>query len=88
MVEGAGDHCCEYMTGGLVVVLGIIGRNFAAGMSGGIAYVLDEDGTFQKRCNLAMIELEPVIEEEELNAKYYGQSGDLEAHGLSRSCPT
>ena len=46
VVEGAGDHCCEYMTGGTVVVLGRTGRNFAAGMSGGIAYVLDEDGTF------------------------------------------
>ena len=47
VVEGAGDHCCEYMTGGVVVVLGQTGRNFAAGMSGGIAYVLDEDGTFE-----------------------------------------
>ena len=46
VVEGAGDHCCEYMTGGIVVVLGQTGRNFAAGMSGGIAYVLDEDGAF------------------------------------------
>jgi glutamate synthase (NADPH) large chain len=82
VVEGAGDHCCEYMTGGLVVVLGKTGRNFAAGMSGGIAYVLDEDGNFPTLCNLAMVELEPVIEEEDFNAKYYGQSGDLEAHGL------
>jgi glutamate synthase (NADPH/NADH) large chain len=49
VIEGAGDHCCEYMTGGVVVVLGATGRNFAAGMSGGIAYVLDEDGTFEKR---------------------------------------
>ena len=48
VVEGAGDHCCEYMTGGIVVVLGQTGRNFAAGMSGGIAYVLDEDGTFEQ----------------------------------------
>ena len=47
VVEGAGDHCCEYMTGGIVVVLGPTGRNFAAGMSGGIAYVLDEDGTLR-----------------------------------------
>ena len=60
VVEGAGDHCCEYMTGGVVVVLGHTGRNFAAGMSGGIAYVLDEDGTFETRCNMAMVELEPV----------------------------
>src|SRR4029079_9532639 len=55
VVEGAGDHCCEYMTGGIVVVLGKTGRNFAAGMSGGIAYVLDEDGDFEKRCNMSMI---------------------------------
>ena len=60
VIEGAGDHCCEYMTGGVVVVLGRTGRNFAAGMSGGIAYVLDEDGTFEARCNMAMVELEPV----------------------------
>ncbi|MFX8762641.1 hypothetical protein ABTM82_19970, partial [Acinetobacter baumannii] len=53
VVEGAGDHCCEYMTGGIVVVLGKTGRNFAAGMSGGVAYVIDEDGTFEKRCNMA-----------------------------------
>ncbi|MHA1560026.1 MAG: glutamate synthase large subunit, partial [Alphaproteobacteria bacterium] len=58
VVEGAGDHCCEYMTGGVVVVLGRTGRNFAAGMSGGIAYVLDEDESFEQRCNMAMIELE------------------------------
>ena len=64
VIEGAGDHCCEYMTGGVVVVLGRTGRNFAAGMSGGIAYVLDEDGTFASRCNLAMVELEPMPEEE------------------------
>src|SRR5690606_32039778 len=64
VVEGAGDHCCEYMTGGVVVVLGQTGRNFAAGMSGGIAYVLDEDETFASRCNLSMVELEPVIEED------------------------
>ena len=60
VVEGVGDHGCEYMTGGVVVVLGQTGRNFAAGMSGGIAYVLDEDDTFSTRCNLAMVDLEPV----------------------------
>jgi len=60
VVEGAGDHCCEYMTGGCVVVLGETGRNFAAGMSGGIAYVLDEAGDFESRCNMAMVELEPI----------------------------
>jgi glutamate synthase (NADPH/NADH) large chain len=63
VVEGLGDHGCEYMTGGMVIVLGQTGRNFAAGMSGGVAYVLDEDGSFEKRCNLAMVELEPVPEE-------------------------
>ena len=69
VVEGTGDHGCEYMTGGVVVVLGQTGRNFAAGMSGGIAYVLDEDGTFEKRCNMAMVELEPVAAEEEISDK-------------------
>jgi glutamate synthase (NADPH/NADH) large chain len=58
VVEGVGDHGCEYMTGGRVVVLGKTGRNFAAGMSGGIAYVLDEDGTFPGRCNRGMVDLE------------------------------
>jgi glutamate synthase (NADPH) large chain len=82
VVEGAGDHCCEYMTGGLVVVLGKTGRNFAAGMSGGIAYVLDEDGAFPTLCNMSMVELEAVIEEEEVNAEFYHQAGDLDGHGL------
>ena len=81
VVEGAGDHCCEYMTGGIVVVLGKTGRNFAAGMSGGVAYVLDEAGDFPKLCNMAMVELEPVLSEEMINANTYHQSGDLEAHG-------
>ena len=81
VVEGAGDHCCEYMTGGLVVVLGRTGRNFAAGMSGGIAYVLDEDGTFPTRCNMAMVELEPVPEEEEVNAREYHHAADLATNG-------
>ncbi|MBR1203384.1 MULTISPECIES: glutamate synthase large subunit [unclassified Bradyrhizobium] len=81
VVEGAGDHCCEYMTGGIVVVLGKTGRNFAAGMSGGIAYVLDESGDFNKLCNLSMVELEPVLSEEMINADTYHHSGDLEAHG-------
>jgi glutamate synthase (NADPH/NADH) large chain len=79
VIEGAGDHCCEYMTGGVVVVLGITGRNFAAGMSGGIAYVIDEDNTFKSRCNMAMVELEPVPQEEEIAEKEYGI--DLESHG-------
>ncbi len=62
VVEGLGDHGCEYMTGGMVVVLGQTGRNFAAGMSGGVAYVLDETGDFEQRCNLTMVDLEPVEE--------------------------
>jgi len=65
VVEGTGDHGCEYMTGGTVVVLGMTGRNFAAGMSGGIAYVLDEDGTFAQRCNASMVQLEPVLSKAE-----------------------
>ena len=79
VVEGAGDHCCEYMTGGIVVVLGKTGRNFAAGMSGGIAYVLDEAGDFAKLCNMAMVELEPVLSEEMINAEH------LSPHRRSRS---
>jgi glutamate synthase (NADPH) large chain len=61
VVEGTGDHGCEYMTGGTVAVLGKTGRNFAAGMSGGIAYVYDEDGLFAKRCNTAMVALDKVL---------------------------
>jgi glutamate synthase (NADPH) large chain len=61
VVEGTGDHGCEYMTGGTVVVLGKTGRNFAAGMSGGIAYVFDEDGKFAERCNTSMVSLEKVL---------------------------
>jgi glutamate synthase (NADPH/NADH) large chain len=81
VVEGAGDHCCEYMTGGIVVVLGNTGRNFAAGMSGGIAYVLDEDGTFEQRCNMSMVELEPVPAEEEAAERAYHHLHDLETGG-------
>jgi glutamate synthase domain-containing protein 2/glutamate synthase domain-containing protein 1/glutamate synthase domain-containing protein 3 len=62
VVEGVGDHCCEYMTGGRVVVLGPTGRNFAAGMSGGVAYVLDEDGGFARRCNMGMVGFEELAE--------------------------
>src|SRR6185437_10166232 len=58
--EGVGDHGCEYMTGGTVVVLGRTGRNFAAGMSGGIAFVLDEFGELEQQCNAGMVELAPV----------------------------
>ena len=81
VVEGTGDHGCEYMTGGIVVVIGPTGRNFAAGMSGGVAYVLDEDGSFRSRCNLAMVDLEPVQEEEDLMRELHHHGGDLEWHG-------
>ena len=60
VVEAIGDHGCEYMTGGIVVVLGLTGRNFAAGMSGGVAYILDEKGDFSTRCNTQMVSLEKV----------------------------
>jgi glutamate synthase (ferredoxin) len=66
VVEGVGDHACEYMTGGRVVVLGRSGRNFAAGMSGGIAYVLDLDGDFRKRCNLGMVDIERLDQPDEI----------------------
>jgi glutamate synthase (NADPH/NADH) large chain len=64
VVEGVGDHGCEYMTNGTVVVLGSTGRNFAAGMSGGIAYVYDDQGDFEaRRCNKASVDLEPLVED-------------------------
>jgi glutamate synthase (NADPH/NADH) large chain len=82
VVEGAGSHCCEYMTGGIVVVLGDTGSNFAAGMSGGVAYVLDERGDFAMRCNLSMVELEPIADEDDALEALEHRSGDLEGHGL------
>jgi glutamate synthase (NADPH/NADH) large chain len=82
VVEGAGAHCCEYMTGGIVVVLGETGTNFAAGMSGGIAFVLDETGKFQQRCNLAMVDLEPLADQDEHIETLEHRGGDLEMHGL------
>ncbi len=81
VVEGTGDHGCEYMTGGVAVILGPTGRNFAAGMSGGIAYVFNEDGDFTKRCNLSMVELEPIKAEDDLLERLHHQGGDLESHG-------
>ena len=71
VVEGVGDHGCEYMTGGRVVVLGPTGRNFAAGMSGGVAYVLDEDGTFGERCNMGLVGFDEISE-----------ADAIELHGL------
>jgi glutamate synthase (NADPH/NADH) large chain len=76
VVEGLGDHGCEYMTGGIVIVLGQTGRNFAAGMSGGVAYVLDEDGHFERHCNLSMVQLEPIPEEVAAS-----EMGEIGAHG-------
>ncbi|HEY7765431.1 MAG TPA: glutamate synthase large subunit [Aestuariivirgaceae bacterium] len=82
VVEGVGDHGCEYMTGGVVLVIGDTGRNFAAGMSGGIAYVLDMRGDFASRCNLAMVDLAPVPAEEDSLERLHHHGGDLEHHGL------
>jgi glutamate synthase (NADPH/NADH) large chain len=76
VVEGIGDHGCEYMTGGVVVVLGPTGRNFAAGMSGGTAYVFDQNQTFRSKCNLEMVELESLVDESDLWLVY----GMLEDH--------
>ena len=81
VVQAVGDHGCEYMTGGRVVVLGPTGRNFAAGMSGGIAYVLDEDGTFPGNCNQEMVKLYPLDDPEEIDA---GPRHDPQARGVHR----
>jgi glutamate synthase domain-containing protein 3 len=82
VVEGVGDHGCEYMTGGRVVVLGRTGRNFAAGMSGGIAYVYDVDRRFEGRCNLELVDLEPLAEDDaeevkSLIAEHVARTGSL-----------
>lgn len=88
VVEGIGDHGCEYMTGGTVAVLGRTGRNFAAGMSGGVAYVYDEDGTFARRCNPAMVSLDRVVPEAEQEATidrafwHRGQTDEAQLRGL------
>jgi glutamate synthase domain-containing protein 3 len=66
VIEGVGDHGCEYMTGGRAVILGPTGRNFASGMSGGVAYVWDVDGDFNLRCNMELVELETVEAEEDI----------------------
>ena len=93
VVEGTGDHACEYMTGGRVVIIGRTGRNFGAGMSGGIAYVLDEAGDFASRCNLEMIDLEPLDEPEDLDLvrglleRHAGYTGSTVAEGLLADWP-
>jgi len=81
VVEGVGDHGCEYMTGGILVCLGPTGRNFAAGMSGGVAYVLDETGDFDRRCNMVMVDLEHVVAEDDALEALDHQGGDLETSG-------
>ncbi len=92
VVEGVGDHGCEYMTGGRVVVLGRTGRNFAAGMSGGIAYVYDVDRGFERRCNLELVELEPLSDEDAsevraLITEHAARTGSLVARNLLASWP-
>jgi glutamate synthase domain-containing protein 2/glutamate synthase domain-containing protein 1/glutamate synthase domain-containing protein 3 len=82
VVEGVGDHACEYMTGGIVAVLGRTGRNFAAGMSGGIAYVLDEDSTFEKRCNTQLVALETLEAEDAARLRVL-----VEEHGERTGSP-
>jgi glutamate synthase (NADPH/NADH) large chain/glutamate synthase (ferredoxin) len=88
VVEGTGDHGCEYMTGGTVAVLGKTGRNFAAGMSGGVAYVYDEDGKFSKRCNTTMVSMEKVLTTAEQQASvdlslwHRGQSDEAQLKKL------
>jgi glutamate synthase (NADPH/NADH) large chain len=87
VVEGVGDHGCEYMTGGIVVVLGTTGRNFGAGMSGGVAYVFDEDGLFDARCNHEMVALEALSEAEaekvkELVVEHATRTGSTKAAEL------
>ncbi|MFN0165827.1 MAG: glutamate synthase large subunit [Bryobacteraceae bacterium] len=85
VVEGLGDHGCEYMTKGMVIVLGKTGRNFAAGMSGGIAYVLDERGDFaSKRCNLSGVDLEPVMEQQDIDTLRHWIGKHVEATGSPR----
>ena len=104
VVEGVGDHGCEYMTGGVVVILGKTGRNFAAGMSGGVAYVYDEEGNFKDRCNLEMVELEKLDQDDlaslknliENHSKYTGSARareildnlPKEAHKFVKVMPT
>jgi glutamate synthase (ferredoxin) len=88
VVEGTGDHGCEYMTGGVVISIGRTGRNFAAGMSGGVAFVFDEDGLFEKRVNPEMVEIEPLRERDDLDLvrdlliQHAGYTGSSVAKGL------
>ncbi len=94
VVEGVGDHGCEYMTGGVVVVLGPVGRNFAAGMSGGEAYILDEHGTFHANCNSDMVDLDPVETEQEIATlrhlieQHLSYTGSANAQRVLQNWPT
>ncbi len=86
VVEGVGDHGCEYMTGGRVVVLGPTGRNFAAGMSGGIAYVFDPDRTFAGRVNPEMVDVEPLDDEDcQLPGRHHRHASERDGLGRGRS---
>jgi glutamate synthase (NADPH/NADH) large chain/glutamate synthase (ferredoxin) len=92
VVEGVGDHCCEYMTGGVVVVLGPVGRNFGAGMSNGVAYVLDESGVFPSRCNLELVEITVPTREDArqlaaLLRRHRQETGSLRALAVLRHWP-
>ena len=92
VVEGVGDHCCEYMTGGVVVVLGPVGRNFGAGMSNGVAYVLDESGVFSSRCNLELVEITVPTREDArqlaaLLRRHRQETGSLRALAVLRHWP-
>jgi glutamate synthase (NADPH/NADH) large chain len=93
VVEGTGDHGCEYMTGGRAVIIGKTGRNFGAGMSGGIAYVFDEDGTFATRCNMEMVGLEALEEHEDLDLvqglleRHFEYTGSTVADNILRDWP-
>jgi glutamate synthase (ferredoxin) len=93
VVEGTGDHGCEYMTGGRAVIIGKTGRNFGAGMSGGIAYVYDEDGTFATRCNMEMVGLEALEEHEDLDLvqglleRHFEYTGSTVAESILRDWP-
>jgi glutamate synthase domain-containing protein 3 len=92
VVEGVGDHACEYMTGGIVIVLGRTGRNFAAGMSGGFAAVYDIDSRFAERCNTGLVSLDPLRGEDrasvhELIERYASETGSARARQLLRRWP-
>ncbi|HKM53222.1 MAG TPA: glutamate synthase subunit alpha, partial [Isosphaeraceae bacterium] len=88
VIEGVGDHGCEYMTGGVAVIIGRTGRNFAAGMSGGASFVLDEAGDFPQRCNLQMVDLEPLEDSDDVELvrdlliQHAGYTGSTVAAGL------